>query len=557
MITRIKSLAAGLIVLTSAGCGVGTGELPPGSAPQKAAAIAETLANPDTPQVRQSKNNAKRFLDQATYGPTQNDINKVVNIGVEAWVDEQMRLPPTLMLPTMAAKKSHRWNEYVHLWWRNTLTADDQLRQRVAFALSQIFVVSARNGLSEEQLGLSNYYDTLVRNAFGNYRDLLEDVTLSPVMGDYLSMKGNHKPDPEQNIRPDENYARELLQLFSIGLEVLNIDGSVVTDSSGTPVPSYDQDIVEAFAHVFTGWHFRNADHFLWPSQSDYLNPMVAFSKYHATRQKTLLRGRILPKGQTPEQDLKQALDNVFNHPNVGPFIGRQLIQKLVTSNPSPQYIEDVASVFNANEEGVRGDLGSVVRAILLHDEARNGHTYNPTTFGKLKEPIMRVTGLWRAFMPYQIPANHNYSWIGTQLGQSPLNSPSVFNFFTPSFSQPGEINDRGMMSPEFEIHDETSIITLTNRMLSNSIWSHNYQYESDENRLALNIDLEVALEQQDPDRLLDHLDTLLLGGRMTDEMKQEIRTLMEGYGYESAGPKRVIESIFLIVASPAAAIQI
>lgn len=557
MIKTIKSLAAGLIVLASAGCGVGVDELATGPDPQKAAAIADTLANPDSPELIRSKNSAKRFLDQSTYGPTLDDIDRVVSIGVEAWVDEQLQLPPTLMLPAMQAMREHRWNEYVNLWWRNAITAEDQLRQRVAFALSEILVISARDGLSEEQLGLSNYYDILVRNAFGNYRDLLQEVTLSPIMGSYLSMRGNHKPDPEQNIRPDENYARELLQLFSIGLVELNTDGSVVTDSSGTPIPTYDQDTVEAFAHVFTGWNFNNADHFLWPSQSDYLSPMVAYPRYHATRPKTLLRGTVLPKGQTPEQDLNQALNNIFSHPNVGPFISRQLIQKLVTSNPSPQYIEDVATVFNANEEGVRGDLGSVVRAILLHDEARNGHTYNPTTFGKLKEPVLRVTALWRAFKPNNIPAGFNYSWVGTELGQSPLNSPSVFNFFTPFFSQPGEIRNRGMVSPEFEILDETSIITLTNRMLANSIWSHNYQYESDANRIALNIDLEVALEEQDRGRLLEHLNMLLLGGRMTNEMKQTLNALMDGYDHESAGPQRVIESIFIIVSSPQAAIQI
>ncbi|MBX2882110.1 MAG: DUF1800 domain-containing protein [Granulosicoccus sp.] len=557
MIIRIKTVAACLLVLISAGCGVGVDELTTGPDPQKAAAVAAIVASPDTPAQVAAKNNAKRFLDQATYGPTLEDIDKVVNTGVEAWVDEQLQMPPTLMLPAMRSIKNHRWNEYVNLWWRNSITADDQLRQRVAFALSEIFVISARDGLSEEQLGLSNYYDILVRNAFGNYRALLQEVTLNPIMGAYLSMKGNHKPDPEQNIRPDENYARELLQLFSIGLVQLNTDGSVITDASGTPVPTYDQDIVEAFAHVFTGWNFSNADHFLWPSTTDYLNPMVAYPRYHATRPKTLLNGTVLPKGQTPEQDLDQALDNIFAHPNVGPFISRQLIQKLVTSNPSPQYIEDVATVFNSNADGIRGDLGSVIRAILLHDEARNGHTYNPTTFGKLKEPVLRVTALWRAFKPGSIPASFNYSWVGTELGQSPLNSPSVFNFFTPFFSQPGEIQDRGLVSPEFEILDETSIITLTNRMLANSIWSHNYQYESDEHRIALNIDLEVALEEQNRERLLSHLDTLLLGGRMTDEMKQEIRTLMNGYDHESAGPQRVIESIFLIVSSPAAAIQI
>jgi len=554
---KIITLAATLVITLTAGCGVGVEGQASGRNPAKAAAIAAALAAPDSPAVTRAKNDAKRFLDQATFGPTLTDINHVNEIGVAAWVDEQMQLPATLMLPAMRQIKDHRWNEYVNVWWRHAVTAEDQLRQRVAFALSELFVVSARDGLGDEQLGLSNYYDILVRNAFGNYRDLLQEVTLSPIMGEYLSMKGNHKPDPERSIRPDENYARELLQLFSIGLVKLNDDGSVVTDKSGTPVPTYNQDTVEAFAHVFTGWNFPGADDFLWPSETDYISPMVAYPGYHAGREKTLLRGRVLPQGQSPEKDLTQALNNIFNHPNVGPFISQQLIQKLVTSNPSAQYIKDITSVFNANESGERGSLGSVVRAILLHDEARRGHLDNPTTFGKLKEPLLRVTALWRAFEPDRFPANFNYAWVGTELGQSPLNSPSVFNFFTPFYSLPGEIQDRGLMSPEFEILDESSIITLTNRMLANSIWSHNYQYESDEYRLALNIDLEVALEQKGRERLLSHLDMLLLGGRMSDALRQELRTLMNQYDYDSGGPQRVIETIFMIVSSPAAAVQI
>ncbi|MBX2824674.1 MAG: DUF1800 domain-containing protein [Gammaproteobacteria bacterium] len=553
----IIKLAASLFVIGIAGCGVGVEDRVPGSNPAKAAQIAAALAEPDDPTVRQSRSDAKRFLDQATYGPSLSEMDRVTTLGFEAWIDDQLQLSPTLMLPALRALPNHRWNEYVNVWWRQSVTANDQLRQRVAFALSEIFVVSARDGLGDEQLGLANYYDILIRNAFGNYRDLLQEVTLSPIMGEYLSMKGNHKPDPEQSIRPDENYARELLQLFSIGLVELNLDGTPALDASGEPVPTYTQETVEAFAHVFTGWNFSNADHFLWPSTSDYLSPMVAYPRYHATRQKNLLRGKILPKDQTPEQDLNQALNNIFNHPNVGPFISRQLIQKLVTSNPSPQYIADVATVFNANEDGERGSLGSVVKAILLHHEARQGHLEQPTTFGKLKEPVLRITSLWRAFEPAYFPANFNYGWVGSELGQSPLNSPSVFNFFTPFYSLPGEIQDRGLVSPEFEIHDETSIIKITNRLLASTLWSHNYQYESDENRLALDISLEVALEEQDPDRLLDHLDILLLGGRMTEEMRSVLHTLMDGYSYASGGPQRVIETIFMIASSPAAAIQI
>ena len=498
-----------------------------------------------------------RLLEQTTFGPTSQDMEAVTAAGIEPWLNAQFDKTPTLLLPQLQNVGDARWSEYVNLWWRNAITAEDQLRQRVAYALSQIFVVSAQSGLDDEQEGLANYYDILVRHAFGNYRDLLTDITLSPIMGEYLSMKGNQKPEPDANIRPDENYARELLQLFSIGLVKLNNDGSVITDDAGMPVPTYDQDTVEAFAHVFTGWHFSNADHFVWPSDSDYLTPMVAWEDYHDTQPKVLLDGVRVEGGKSAEEDLHIALDVIFNHPNVGPFIAKKLIQNLVTSNPSPGYIDDVASVFNANEDGVRGSMGSMIKAIIMHDEARFGHETYPTTFGKLKEPALRVTSLWRAFTPQSISPEFNYGWSMNDIGQAPLNSPSVFNFFTPGFSQPGEIRNRNLVSPEFEIHDESSIIGITNRLLSNSVWSHNFNYWSDQHRIALDIRREVSLEAEDPEKMLDHLDLLLLGGDMSEPLRNITRELMDEYTFEGGGPQRVIEAIFLIVSSPEAAIQI
>lgn len=540
------------------GCGGGDGgaqalfNKEPASAPAlPASEVANAVANSPV-----SAEQAFRLLEQGTYGPQLDDIWQVAETGPEVWIDAQMQLPATYLSDGLRKANSDRWNEYVNVWWRHAIQADDQLRQRVAFALSQILVVSAHDGLSEEQFGLANYYDILLRHAFGNFRDLLQEITLNPVMGEYLSMKGNRKPEPDENIHPDENYARELLQLFSIGPVLLNEDGSEQLDAEGVPFPSYDQDTIESFARVFTGWHFANAEDFRWPRNKDYLSPMVAWPEYHDGDSKTLLNGMTLPAGQGPEADLNAALDNVFQHANVGPFIVKQLIQRLVTSNPSPGYVQDVVAVFNRNIAGERGSLGSVIKAILMHRESRQGHLDNPDTFGKLKEPLLRVTQLWRAFEPESIHYDFNYGWVINDLGQSPLNSPSVFNFYRPDFSLPGEISERAMVSPEFEILDESSIITLTNRVLANTLWSHNYKTDADETRISIDISREMIIET-DLENLLDHLNLLLLGGRMTTELRTEVMDLMSQRSYNGAASQRVVEAIFLIASSPESAIQL
>jgi len=545
------------LLLTACGNGSGTGKesIASNQAPAIAPALPATEVNNAAPDNPMSKEALFRLLEQTTFGARLEDINQLSGSGPESWINEQMSLPATFMSDGLNEAENDRWNEYVNVWWRNSLVAEDQLRQRVAFALSQFFVISAADGLGNEQPGLANYYDILTRHAFGNYRELLEEITLSPVMGEYLSMKGNQKPDAELNLRPDENYARELLQLFSIGLSMLNEDGSTINDTDGIPLPTYDQDTVEAFAHVFTGWHFANADHFRWPKNTDFINPMVAWPDYHDTGEKKLLNGFVIPAGQSAEKDLDDALDNIASHPNVGPFIVKHLITKLITSNPSPEYISDVVQVFNKNAQGERGNLGSTVKALLMHKEAREGHQSNPLTFGKIKEPLIRVTQLWRAFTPDAIHPDFNYGWVGDELQQSPLGSPSVFNFFSPDFSQPGRIRNDGLVSPEFEIIDETSMISMTSRLLSNSLWSHNYKVTSGDKRIAINIDREMDMED-DRDGLLDHLDLLLLGGRMSADLRLEVNTLMDSRDYNNAASQRIAEAIFMIISSPEAAVQ-
>lgn len=553
----VITLAAWLV--TSCGEGGVSSSLINSNSSSKEPAVAPAM--PDTevanaaPDDPLTQSEAFRLLDQATFGPTLSQIEQVGESGAQSWINTQMQLPTVYLSDTLAQLDASDWNEYINAWWHLAISAEDQLRQRVAFALSEILVVSADAGLGDEQPALANYYDILLKHAFGNYRDLLEEVTLNPVMGEYLSMKGNRKHDASENIQPDENFAREVLQLFSIGLVQLNNDGSPIIDADG-PLPTYDQTTIENFARVFTGWQYANADNFKWPVEKNYISPMEPWEEYHDTGSKVLLNGEQIPAGLSAQEDMDAALDNIFNHPNVGPFISKQLIQRLVTSNPSSQYVEDVAAVFNSNSSGERGSLASTVNALLMHSEARSGHLDNPDTFGKLKEPIIRLTQVWRAFETRNISRDFNYAWVEDDIGQAPLSSPSVFNYFRPDFSQPGEIRDSGLLSPEFQIHDETSIIKITNRLLSNTLWSHNYQTDTSTARIAIDISREVDLEK-DTDALLDHLDLLLLGGRMTAELRQDVEQLMNARNYENAGPQRVVEAIFLIVSSPEAAIQI
>ena len=333
------------------------------------------------------------------------------------------------------------------------MRGSDQLRQRVAWALSQILVTSQVSLANRYPFGLADYYDMLAHHAFGDFRQLIEEVTLHPMMGVYLSMLGNRKPNAELNIRPDENYARELMQLFTIGLVELNADGTPKLDAHNQPIPTYDQAVVEGFAHVFTGWHW--ACTFGSPGNCGFSNtrgtvpnqilPMQLFPEEHDTGAKRLLTypnavKSVIPAGQTAEQDLADALDNIFHHPNVGPFISRQLIQRLVTSNPSPAYVARVSAVFDDDGTGQRGNLGAVVRAILLDAEARAPASTADPDASKLKEPVLRLTQLWRAYDGRA--ANGRYFNINPSVdfGQGPLQAPSVFNFYSPFYAPPGEI---------------------------------------------------------------------------------------------------------------------
>ncbi|RTZ60289.1 MAG: DUF1800 domain-containing protein [Gammaproteobacteria bacterium] len=491
-----------------------------------------------------SPGESARFLTQTTFGPTSASITHLQNLpSFNAWLNEQFAMPASLSQEAYVRSRcpevegnpgcgQDTWVPSRHdQWWTNIIEGQDQLRQRVAFALSQIFVVSGKApALSDTQFGLANYYDMLVQNAFGNYRTLLEKVTLHPVMGIYLSMVRNQKADPANNIRPDENYAREVLQLFSIGLHKLNLDGSLKLDANQHAIPTYGQNTIKEFARVFTGWNYAGIGWDDWFGDSDRTQPMTAVAQYHDTGEKHLLNGAVLPAGNSAEQDMTAALDNIFNHPNVGPFISKQLIQRLVTSNPTPAYVARVASAFNNNGSGVRGDLKAVVRAILLDAEARNGPTSLPDTFGKLREPLLRISHLYRAFKAqkrdggewneYPGTAVYSFSGISTyhmegDTGQGLLRSPSVFNFYLPDYSPSGEIRRAGLVAPEFQIVNENTVAAVANAINSSIRADSNASWTS-----PLDLSVEEAMVD-DANAILDHLNLLIFSNQMSAGIRQ------------------------------------
>lgn len=556
----------------------------------------ETVGGPN----ELSQEEAARFLDQATYGGRLQDIQHLRAIGVNAWLDEQFAAPISLQQPYLdyvAQSEGVYQSARLEAWFIHAAQlADpsnpahmhsDQLRQRVAFALSEVMVVSDRNAaLLFQPWALGSYWDMLAQHAFGNYRDLLEAVTLHPAMGRYLSMLGNRKTDVALNIRPDENYAREILQLFSIGLHQLNPDGSRVLDGEGQPIPTYNQDVVRGFAHVFTGWNFSDCSAATYddcepgnPYESPWFTPMQAIEAFHDnTTDKQLLTypgvalpGGVLAAGGNAQAELDAALDNIFMHPNVGPFMARHLIQRLVTSNPTPGYVQRVASVFDNNGSGVRGDLGAVVRAILTDNEARNGPALLGQDFGKLREPITRLVRLWRVAHGASVNGRvFQYSHPDDEYGQRPLGSPSVFNFFKPDFAQAGEIRDAGLVSPEFQIHNDVQLVTMPNALG----WRIFYFYQGTAYDVA-QADEETLMDYSalkalasDSAALVDHLDLVMMSGQMSNFMRDTLIARLNDPnlpdrlpGQPDGAPfdlplHRVQQALYLIVTSPEFSIQ-
>ncbi|MDJ0759268.1 MAG: DUF1800 domain-containing protein [Woeseiaceae bacterium] len=545
----MKQVLVLLTTLTLVACGGGGGSSDPTPIPP-----------PPPPPPSVSKAEAFQLLNQATFGATEAAATGVMNIGVEEWIDSQLLQPASSQLPYLQSLPRPTPigllnADRIDIWFQNAINGNDQLRQRVAFALSEIMVVSQLGALEQAPYALASYYDMLARNAFGNYRDLIEDVTLHPAMGVYLSMLGNQKPNPDLNIRPDENYARELMQLFSIGLVELNIDGTSVLDTEGQPIPTYDQAVIEGFAHVYTGWtwagfrEFENA----FPTEGNQVVPMQLYPDFHDTGAKLLLNDVVLPAGQSGEQDLAAALDNVFNHPNVGPFMAIRLIQRLTTSNPSPDYVRRVAEVFNDNGSGVRGDLRAVVKAILLDPEARPDMPMEID--GKIKEPLLRLTQLWRAYDAQSAGGGFPFVAASFFFGQGPLQSPSVFNFFSPFYAPPGEISDSSLVAPELQIATEFQNTFITNYFFYQTFFQNHLNTEElRPEDVYIDFSEEITIAD-DPDALIDMVSGKLLGGVMSDTLRQEIFDIVSVIP-ETDAALRAAETIFLVVSSPEFATQ-
>ena len=506
---------------------------------------------------------AVRFLLQASYGPTMQDIADVRRRGFANWLNEQFALPIQSHQNFLNQRRDageNIFNQHAReSFWTQALTGRDQLRQRVTFALSQIFVVSELGGMLDNQpFALASYLDTLNKNAFGNFRQLLEEVTLHPAMGRYLDMMGSEKEDAASGRTPNENYAREILQLFSIGLYQLQPNGTLQLDANGKPIPTYDQDEVKGFAKAFTGWHWGgNAVRHdgTWrqpPVQYRWDLPMQAWSARHSTGQKQLLNGEVLPAGQTPEKDLQTALDNIFKHPNVGPFIGKQLIQKLVTSNPSPAYISRVAAAFNNNGNGVRGDLKAVIKAILLDPEARK--ISGDKNSGKFREPMLRWAHLLRVFQAQ--PSGGRYRiWsvdsAENELGQSPLRAPSVFNFFEPDYALPGAMAQAGIVAPEFKLANETTVIGN-----ANFIFGMLYGGYGGWLGYPVSFDFSGFFGwANEPAKLVDQLNLLLMAGSMSNAMRATVIKAVTDTNPNLPG-ERLRAAIYLIATSKEFVVQ-
>jgi uncharacterized protein (DUF1800 family) len=461
---------------------------------------------------------ARRFLERAAFGPTPADAATVQSIGEQAWITQQFNLPQISNYNAVTGDQGGMPNQFL----ANAVTNPDQLRQRVAFALSQIFVVSIEKLIWNANVVL--YQNMLLNDAFTNYRQIMYDVTLSPAMGQYLDMANNGAAVPGTDIVANENYARELMQLFTIGTNMLNLDGSVQVDASGLPIPTYQQPTVAEFARVFTGWTYAPASGqpVEWGAYITSNGPMVSYAPEHDSGSKQLLTastaGAAPPAGLSPLADLNNALDNIFNHPNVGPFVAKQLIQHLVKSNPSPAYISRVAAAFNGGTSSPRGDMKATITAILLDPEATandNGGNDQPTD-GHLQEPGLFLAGMVRAFGGTMTNQNY-YATDLANMGEDIFNPASVFNYYSPSYGIPGTT----LLGPEFEINTPNAAIYRAN--LVGSLFSQ-YSNPVQSYGPGTTVDLTPFLPlASTPATLVSALDLTLTHGVMPATMKTAI----------------------------------
>ncbi len=533
---------------------------------------------------------AARFLQQAQFSSTVEEIASVRSNGYAMWLATEFSRP---LGPTgwdwleargygVANTHSYYFNMYPaeFMIWQQLISGPDPVRRRVALALSEFFVASMTSAeFTWRSHAYASWWDTLTRNAFGNFRQLLEDVTLHPAMGWFLNTKGNQKENTATGRVPDENYSREVMQLFTIGLYELNLDGTLKRNN-GQPIDSYTQSDVTNLARVFTGYDFDTSDGVRIPVDSYTIEsrafarkPMSLNASRHSTLAATFL-GTTIPANTPGKAALGTALDTLFNHPNVGPFFARQMIQRLVTSNPSPAYVAHVAAAFNDNGKGVRGDLKAVWAAILLHDEARGPQTLASNTFGKLREPMLRFIQWARTFGAQSAAGSWKIFELSNpsdKLGQSPLRAPSVFNFFRPGYVPPNTtLTASGATAPEFQLVNETTVggylnfmqdviergINCPNPAVPEAAWN-NYQYD-----VKATYSRELSLVT-DATALVRHLSLVLTAGQIAPNSDNELlmvnalnATAVTANSSADVKLRRVWAAVLMIMACPQYLIQ-
>ena len=545
--------------------------------------------NGTTPPLAVSPTDASRFLQQSTFGATDAEIHNLSKIGYAAWFNQQFAMPQTsheqqvesniivnnppcafgdvVCNSTLFLNNATAQNYVQQSFWQQAVTGDDQLRQRMKYTLSEIMVVSSTNGgVNSLPRGIATYYDMLGQDAFGNFRQLLNDVTLSPIMGEFLNVLNNDKGDATRD--PDENYAREVMQLLSIGLYQLNPDGTQKLDATGLPIPTYSNDDVMGLAKVFTGfsWNIPGQGDNAWGSCCAYVGTgfgedllsMQSYASHHSTDAKTFLGVTIPSGGSDPQGDLKIALDTLFNHPNTAPFISKQLIGHLVTSNPTPAYVGRVAAVFADNGNGVRGDMKAVIQAILLDDEARNATNAagNPQ-YGKVNESLVRYTQWARAFTAQSRNGSFNIGSTEDRiygLGEMATRSPTIFNWFAPGYTPPGtSIATAGLISPEMEMTDVSTVVGYLNYM-QGAIGSN----ASGGADIYSSFSTEVGLAA-DADALLDRINLLMMAGTMDGTLRSQILAAVNSIDVPNGSPadinaaltSRAQIAIYLTMAAP------